>query len=753
MKKRILRYFFFFFLTLSLLGILGTFGFYYAVKSGAFGRLPTDQELREIRNFRSSDLYSYDGKLLSRYFVENRTHVNLKDISPHLVHALISTEDVRFYEHRGVDQTSLMRVLFKSIILGQSAGGGSTISQQLIKNLYGRQPHGLLSMPVSKVKEAILANRLNELYTKDEILVLYFNTVSFGEDTYGIGTACERFFNTSSSQVSIEQSAVLIGMLKAPTTYNPRLHPEKSANRRNTVLSLMHQHGHLEDAAYETLIKKPIELDYSRNQEQTEHASYFKEYIKEELKEILHKTDKGDGLAYDIEKDGLKIYTTIESRVQFTAEDAVKKHMRMLSKKLRRELNSSLKKGSKQHIVWDEIKKTPRYKALKTTDKKKAEAVLNKRVDTKIFTFKGTVDTLISPIDSVIHHLCVMQCSYLAASPKTGRLLAYVGGTDFKHFPYDHAFAKRQVGSIFKPIIYSKALQNGVKPCDYFKNQQIVYSQYEDWTPKNADGGYGGKYSVVGALTNSVNTVSVQLLMKQGINETIEYAHSLGIEDTLPHSPSLSLGSASLSPYSMLGVYSTFANGGKKQELYCIERIETSAGDVIYQHEKNTQKEIVSEEVCRDLSAMLQNVVNKGTGLRLRNTYKLREEIAGKTGTTQNHTDGWFVGYNPNFVAIVWTGADNPALRFSSIADGQGANMALPVWANVFRTISKTRSLKKEFYSPFKTKPAYDCDLFIPEKEGFIHDLFKRKKPKKNDSDGLEKSSGKKSLLDRLRRK
>lgn len=753
MKKRILRFFFFFLLTLSLLGLLGTFGFYYAVKGGLFGKLPSDTELREIRNFRSSDLYSHDGELLGRYFVENRTHVDLKNISPHLINALISTEDVRFYEHRGVDQTSLMRVLFKSIILGKNTGGGSTISQQLIKNLYGRKRNGLLTMPVNKVKEAILANKLNELYTKDEILELYFNTVSFGEDTYGIGTACERFFNVSSAKTTVEQSAVLIGMLKAPTSYNPRLNPDKSLRRRNTVLNLMYQHEHLPKEDYDRLIKLPIKLNYSRSYTKTEHAGYFKEYIKEELKQILNSTDKGDGKPYNIEQDGLKIYTSIESKIQFSAEESIKNHMRFLTRKLRSELKKSLSTGSKKSIVWEEIRKTNRFKSLKNKERQKAEAELKKRVNTKIFTFNGTVDTLISPLDSVIHHLCVMQSAYLACNPKDGRILAYVGGGDFKYFPFDRAFAQRQVGSIFKPIIYSKALQNGVKPCDYFKNQQISYSQYENWTPKNSDGNYGGKYSVMGALTNSVNTVSVQLLMKQGINETIEYAHELGIEDSLPHSPALSLGAASLSPYSMLGVYSTFANSGNKTPFYCIEKIETSSGDIIYQHEKEKGTKVLDEGICTDLSNMLQSVVNNGTGKRLRGRYKLTENIAGKTGTTQNQTDGWFVGYNPNFVGIVWTGADNPSIRFSSIKDGQGANMALPVWANVFKTISRDKSLRSKFYRPFKEPETYDCEYFIPEKEGFIHDLFKRKKPRKNDSDGLEKQENKKGLLNKLRKK
>ena len=753
LKNKFTRFISFFVLSLILLGVIGTFGFYYAVKGGVFGKIPNNEELKAIRNFQASDLYSNDGVLLSRFFVENRTHVELEDISPNLIHALVATEDSRFYEHKGIDQVSLMRVLFKSIILGQNAGGGSTISQQLVKNLYGRQRHGALTMPVTKVKEGILANKLNELYSKDEILELYFNTVSFGEDTYGIGTASERFFGISCKEVNEAQAAVLIGMLKAPTSYNPRLHPEKSLSRRNTVLSLMKKHDYISADDYAQLKIAPIELNYSRTKNQNEHAGYFKEYIKEELKVILSKTEKENGKPYEIEQDGLKVYTSLESKIQFSAEQAVKTHMQFLTKKLRKELTSSLTKGNKRSIVWSEIKKTKRYKELENKEEKIARAELNKKVQTKIFTFSGEVDTLISPIDSIIHHICMMQCAYLASDPRSGRILAYVGGIDYKSFPYDRVFAQRQVGSVFKPIIYSKALQSGVKPCDLYKNDQIKYTQYEDWTPKNSDGGYGGKYSVVGALTNSVNTVSVQLLMKEGINETIEYARSLGIEDSLPHSPSLSLGAASLTPFTMLGVYNTFANSGKKKELYTIEKIENAKGEIIYEHKEKEAVEILEEEVCIDLSAMLQSVVDSGTGQRLRARYHFKQDIAGKTGTTQNHTDGWFIGYNPNFVAIVWTGADNPALRFSSIRDGQGANMALPVWAKVFKTITKDSDLKKTFVGNFSKGLPFECDYFVPEKEGFIRNLFKRKRPRVNDSDGLEKPEEKKSLRDRFRRK
>ena len=752
--RRLLKRAFLLFVATFILVVLCALGFFFVVNAGLFGKLPTDEELKNIQNYEASDIYSSDGVLIGRYFVENRAHTKLEDISPNLINALISTEDTRFYEHKGIDQISLMRVLFKSIILGQNTGGGSTISQQLIKNLFGRGRHGVLTMPVNKIKESILANNLNQLYTKEQILELYFNTVSFGEDTYGIETACERFFGTSAKEIAVEQAAVLIGMLKAPTSYNPRLNPKDSKTRRNTVLALMKSNNYLSEDELVLLIDKEIELNYSRNRKNEFSAGYFKEYAKRELEEILEDLEKPDGRDYHLEQDGLKIITTVNSLIQHSAEKSVNYHLQRLTKILRKERLQKLKSGPDSELVWQELQKTNRFKRLENKEKSSALQKLSQPVQTTIYTFKGERDTLISPMDSVIHSLCMLQFAFLAADPNSGAILGYVGGADYKYFPYDRVFAQRQVGSIFKPIVYAKALQNGVKECDYYKNEQIKYTQYEDWTPANSDNEYGGKYSVVGALTNSINTVSVQLLMEQGINETIDFAYDLGIDNEIPEKPSLALGTASLTPWEMLGVYAVFANGGKKTEFYSIEKILDRDGNEIYRRTKEEKKEeIIEQKLANRISQMLMSVVDSGTAQRLRTRYKFKYPISGKTGTTQNQTDGWFVGYNPNYVSIVWSGADQPVLHLSSIKDGQGANMALPIWADVFRVVTKNSQLRKKHLSNKNYTYEFECNYYLPEKTGFIRDLFKRKTPKENDNDGLEPEDKKKGILNKIKNK
>lgn len=754
-KSNIVRFFLFGSIGVLLLGALAVLGFFYAVKAGAFGALPTDQELKEIRNFEASDVYSADEVLLGRYFVENRSHVELKEVSPYVIKGLVATEDARFYAHQGIDQVSLMRVLFKSVILQQKTGGGSTISQQLIKNLFGRQAHGIFTMPVAKIKEGLLANKLNELYTKEEILELYLNTVSFGEDTYGIETASERFFNTKVKNLRPEQAAVLIGMLKAPTTYNPRLYPSKSLSRRNTVLALMRNNQVITEQKFNELIERPLVLDYKRSHQKTGDAAYFRAHIQSELTQILSKTKKNNGNPYNIHQDGLKIFTTINSTLQAKAEKAIQAHMNYLTKKLRKESIGSLKSGAKKHLVNEALVASDRYKTISktTSDHQLRLAELSKPVQTSLFTFGGRVDTLISPRDSVIHSICLFQCAYLAIDPTKGSTLAYIGGNDQASFPFDRVHAKRQVGSTFKPFIYAKALASGSDICDEYKNEPIVYTQYQNWKPKNSDNTYGGKYSMIGALTHSVNTVSVQVLMEQGIDETIKYCQQLGIHDTLPRVPSLALGVANLSLWTMVEAYSVLANKGKKQPLYCIEQIQNSQGEVIYTHDPLEAGSVMDAAITDQITYMMQSVVDSGSAKRLRTRYGFRNQIAGKTGTTQNQTDGWFVGYTPHFLAMAWVGADQPAIRFQSIREGQGANMALPVWAEVFKTIRADPRLTRTYAQPFDHRLQSSCAHYTPDKEGFLRELFRRKRTKTNEADGLKKEEKRSGWFGKWRKK
>lgn len=725
---------------LGIITLISAFGLYYSVALGIACEMPSENDLINIKNYQASDILAKDGELLGRYFVENRSSVDYSNISPFIVNALVATEDVRFWKHQGIDQRSLFRVLFKSIILQQAnAGGGSTLSQQLIKNVFGRKSYGLLTMPITKIKESILANKLNHLYTKEEIITLYLNTVSFGEDTYGIETACERFFNTTPDKVTLEEAALLIGLLKAPTAYNPRLHPDKSLKRRNTVLSQMVKYNYLIKADYTHTKRLPINLDYQRKSQNEGIAAYFRTYIKDEIQTYLNSNTAKLGKQYDVNTDGLKIYTTINYTLQLEAEKALNTHLYKLTTQLRRELSNELKKSNYKSLLTGEIHKSNRYQKLLKAGLE--ENAILKQLDqpnsTRIFTFEGLTDTIISPIDSIIHYITFLQGAYLAKAPKSGALLTWVGGLNHKFFPYDHVLSKRQIGSTFKPFVYALALEKGRTICDKIKNEQVIYSQFDDWSPKNSGGKYEGKFSLIGALTNSVNTISVKLLMENGINEQVNFCNNMGLKDSLPRFPSLALGVADIPLKSLIEAYTPFANHGQSSPLYYIEKITTADNQILFEHNTEEHQQITSDQLAQKTTQMLQSVVKYGTGKRLSNVYDITFPIAGKTGTTQNHADGWFIGYTDSILAGVWVGADNPSIRFKSIRDGQGANMALPIWAETFKSYY-------DINNPTSDTLNLDCELYYPEKTDFIHQLFKRHKPKTNTSNGLKGKKGKK---------
>ncbi|WP_420579810.1 transglycosylase domain-containing protein [Reichenbachiella sp.] len=666
-------------LRLIVLGLVVFLLFFSAVHMGAFGPMPSDEDLKNLINSQASEIYSQDGQLIGRYFLENRSEVKLADISPDLVHALVATEDSRFYEHRGVDHQGMLRVLVKSIILGQNAGGGSTISQQLVKNVFGRKNHGWLTMPAVKAREAAIANKLNEIYTKDEILELYLNTVSFGEDTYGIKTACERFFSTSPAEIKTEQAAVLIGMLKAPHSYNPRLNPERSKTRRNVVLGQMEKAGYLTADQASELKELPLEIDYNRNISEAHSAQHLTQHLKQRIQKWLEDNPNEAGETYQLETHGLKVYTTIDSRMQQYAQEAVVAHLDRLQKAFDTDL--------KQQDKW------------------------SKEID------------------------ATLQAGFLVTDPHTGHVRAWVGGRDFKTSQYDHILSERQVGSVFKPVVYAKALEDGYTPCDFIPNRQIEYTQYDGWTPQNSDGDYTGSYSLLGGLTHSINTISVQLLMESGIEDVIAFAEKLGTSSDLPEVPSIALGVANMSVQEISRLYTPFANAGWQHEQVIITRIEDAEGEVLFTHELKPSEQVVSEKVAGQITNMMQSVANQGTARRLRSWYGLQGPIAGKTGTTQNHADGWFVGYTPDWLGVVWVGADNPGLHFSSIKDGQGANMALPIWSKFYQKVQADPELKQKMHSSFPFPNDVSCELY--QEDNFLQKTF-RKKLKKNRDSGLE---------------
>ena len=719
-------------------------GFYYAVLNGMFGEMPSDEKLLAIRNYEASEVYSSDSVLLGRYYVENRSDITFEEISPFLINALIATEDSRFYEHKGVDHRSLMRVLFKSIILRQKAGGGSTLSQQLAKNLFGRRSYGMLTMPVNKVRESIIANKLEHLYTKQEILTLYLNTVSFGEDTYGIETACERFFSTTPAEIKPEEAAVLVGMLKAPSTYNPRVNPKTSKIRRDVVLLQLERNEYISLEEKDSLQGLDLKLDYERLVNDEGIATYFKEHLRLQLDNWLDAHLKEDGSSYNLYTDGLKIYTTINSKMQQYAEEAVTEHLSHLEKAFRKDLKKS--KIVDLKMIIKSLKQTGRYKTFANKGLPEEEIIeeLGKPVDTQLYTYaEGIKDTMISPIDSVQHALGILQAGFLVLNPDNGAVLAWVGGNSFKQVEYDHVLSQRQVGSVFKPIVYAQALKNGYKPCDFVSNQQETYTQYDDWSPQNSDGNYDGKYSLIGGLTNSVNTISVKLCMASGIDSIIETAKLLGIDEELPRVPSIALGVGNISLKNLLGAYTAFANNGMYSETQKITGVYTREGENIYVSEWQ-QKQVYTPEEAEDITVMLQSVVNNGTASRLRSRYNIGTPIAGKTGTTQNHSDGWFMGYTSEWLGGVWVGADNPSVHFSNIKDGQGANTALPIWALFYKKIEADKVLTELMSNDKEFPEPLDCELY--KDDNVILKLFK-KKNKKNDKTGLEKPKKKKRFF------
>lgn len=735
--------------------VTGSIIFYYSVKGGVFGKIPTVEELNTIKNAEASEVYSADGVLLGRYYKENRTNAKFEHIAPHVINALIATEDARFYEHEGVDRRSLLRVIVKSILMGdKSAGGGSTISQQLIKNLYGRERHGILTMPVNKVKEAIVALRLEESYSKNDILQLYLNTVSFGENTYGIETACRRFFNTSTDSISIQDGAVLIGMLKAPTSYNPRINPEKSLTRRNTVLAQMEKYGYLEHSDKEQLTKLPITLNYNRISTHTGLAPYFREFLRVELEKWIKDKLKSDGTPYDLFTDGLTIRTTIDSRMQKYAEEAVNEHLASLQVEFNKDLKKHDKIKNSSSIVQNGWKRSPLRKQLLAqgwSDERLNEFASAKK-SMEIYTHRDPQKIVeFSMLDSIQHYLSFLHAGFLAIEPSNGNVLAWVGGIDHEHFQFDHVTTHRQVGSTFKPIVYANAIERGISPCKYIKNERVVYEEYDNWSPRNANGIYEGFYSVKGGLTHSVNTISVQLIMEGGINETIDLARKLGISVALPDGPAIALGTGNISLYEMLGAYTAFANEG----IYTKPRYVTEVLDhktILYEGE-GYQQQVLKKETALIMTDLMQSVVKNGTARRLAGTYNINHSIAGKTGTTQSHTDGWFIGFTPSLLAGAWVGADNPQLRFSSGKLGQGANMALPIWALFWKKAASdpmTSHFCKESFPdlPLHLSAKLGCELYVDHKPGLLNALFNRHKQRSNEagkpSGGFKKLFGRK---------
>ena len=686
---------------------------------------PSKTELSRIQNQVASEVYSADSVLLGRYYTQDRTEVKYEAIAPAVIDALIATEDVRFYQHEGVDYISLGRVLFKSILQqDESSGGGSTITQQLSKNLYPRKRYWVLSMLVNKLREVITARRLEKLYSKKELITMYLNTIQFADNTFGIQAAAQRFYSTTAADLTIDQAAVLVGMLKATTSYNPRVYPERAFHRRNVVLSQMVKYKFLEKKSADTLLVKPIDLKINKVSHHMGLAPYFREYLKSELLNWCRNNKKSDGTPYNLYTDGLRIYTTINSKLQTYAENAVAEQMAIVQKQFFDHWGKEKPWKGKEVVVQDAIRRSSRYKRLKQQGLGEDEIikVMQKPVPMRLFSWEGEQEATVSPIDSIEHTLQYLNAGFLAVEPKSGGVKAWVGGINHDFFQYDHVkvTTKRQVGSTFKPIVYAMALEKGIQPCELISAGQQTYIDKEGvkWTPRNTQNDYQVEYTMRGALAYSVNTVAVKLIDQAGVDNTIRLARKMGITSELPDVPSIALGSSSISLFEMTGAYACIANEGVASPPYYIEYIQDLEGNTFDNFKAaGSGERAFSAETALLVTRMMQSVVHEGTASRLRWKYGVYNDVAGKTGTTQANADGWFMAMTPKLVIGTWVGADDPRIRFRLTELGQGSSTALPMAAFFLKQVNKDPAFEEIANARFKRLPSQlsarlDCDLY-----------------------------------------
>lgn len=722
--------------------------FILAVRWNVFGKVYTEDELINYRNETASVVLSENRVVLGKYFDKNRTNANYEQFPKHLINALVATEDVRFFEHDGVDTRSLLRVLFKSILTGNKrSGGGSTISQQLAKNMSGRTNHGFLSLPVNKIKEIIQAKRIESIYSKENILTLYFNTVSFGENIYGIESAALRYFNKKVNALTIEESAVLVGILKANTFYNPNKNPENALMRRNVVLSQMERYEYINKKTSDSLKNRPLNLNYN-NLTTKNKAGHFLTYVKSEASKIIDSINKTNKSEYNLEKDGLIISTTLNENLQAYATEAFESHLSVMQEKIRAQYTSnSSQKRALNTLVEAQLKQM----------NIPLDSAKLKRQQT-VFNWKGLKTDSISTLDSLKLENTILHAGLLALSPKSGAVKAYVGGVDNQRYAYDQIFSQRQLASTFKPILYATAFESGKQPCYYLDNDSIQLKEYKDWNPTNADRTFGGKYSLQGALLNSKNIPTINLYLETDFTKLDTIWSRLNFSYKLRNVPSLALGTTNASIYEVANAYSVFANSGKTTTPYSIAKIETASGEIIYEHKNKNGKEVLSKRTTAYVNEILQNAITRGTGQRLRNQYGVTLPLAGKTGTSQDYTDAWFVGYNPDIVVVSRVGCNSPKIHFNS-GLGAGSSLALPLVAKTLHKAERNAALKKDINSSFialtdEERTQLDCEDF-KEKTGIekFFELFKKKESsfeKEQEKAKRKEKRSKKGFFNRL---
>ncbi len=715
--------------------------FYVLVAAGGFGKIPGKEELSEIRNEEASLVFSSDGVLIGKYFAENRTNISRKQMPDHLVDALVATEDRRFYSHNGYDSRSYLRVFLRTILLGdRSSGGGSTITQQLVKNLYGRSDHGFLSLPVNKLRELIIAKRMETLYTKDELLTLYLNSVPFGEEVYGVESAARRFFSKPASQLQPEESAVLVGMLKANTRYNPRRSPENALQRRNVVLSLMTGEGYLDEAAADSLSQLPLDLEYE-NLDLANPAGYFVYQVRKKTEEILRQLDLPDDSTYTLETDGLRIFTTLDMRLQEISLQSIRNHLPGMQTLLEQELeqhgekerwekelsinysddNQQAEKGQRS----DELNASGSASEPEQRSDERRGALSEDKLSINIhpvtlFTWNGSETREISSRDSAWHYESMLNASVLITEPSTGAVKTWIGGNNYRFLPFDMVLSHRQSASAFKPFVYATALEQGTSPCTYLENRAVVFEGVdgqEDWEPENADRTDTPDSTVAAwyALAHSMNLPTLDLFFSMDTADLQKTCEKLGFPAPPGDAPSIALGTLDLSLYEIARAYGSFANNGHMQEPVMIEMITDADGNIIYRRKQQPATEVFSEQTSQAVTAMLEKAVDEGTGERIRTVYGISSDLAGKTGTAQDYSDAWFVGYTPELVMATWVGARSPSIHFHSSL-GAGSSLALPIVAGILREMERDATFESTYLAPFdlpeKVYASIKCEPF-----------------------------------------
>ena len=754
-----------FFWTVFALGVLSVITIFSSAALGLLGQMPELKQLENPKTNLATQILSSDGVVLGKfYFNDNRTPIAFDALPENLVNALIATEDERFFSHSGIDLKGTLRAL---AYLGKK-GGASTISQQLARQLFvGVRSRNKVEAVLQKFKEWVLAVQLERRYTKKEIIAMYLNIYDFGYSADGVQSAAKIYFNTTPKALSIEQSAALVGMLKNSSLFNPLRRPERVEKRRNVVLNQMKRNGFVSELELDSLKQIPLEIDYTPDSHREGLATYFRAYLQQFMRKWIKDNPKPDGTNYDIFRDGLRIYTTLDSRLQQIGETAVDAHMANLQEEFFLQNTPTenptapfldLREGEIDTLLHNKARRSERWRKMRASGKDEDAiwASFQKPVEMEVFSWKGDRDTLMNPLDSIRYYKHFLRASMMSMNPLTGHVKAWVGGFNYKHFQYDQVYqGRRQIGSTFKPFLYATAIdQLRLSPCDILPDalfciEPLKHGNLDAWCPKNSGDKYGRMRTLKNALANSVNTVSARLMDRVGPRPVINLARKMGITSYLPAVPSIALGTPDISLLEMVGAYSTFANKGIYVKPIMISRIEDKNGTVLFEVVPET-KDVLSQESAFVTIDLLKGVTEGGSGNRLRHQgadehnyayknvvtgypYQFENPIAGKTGTTQNQSDGWFMGMVPNLVTGVWVGGEDRAVHFKDIAFGQGATMALPIWAMYMRdayAIPELGISMEDFEPPEILTIPIDC-----QQEAVLDDLHQE--AKKDDLEGL----------------